>query len=92
MKKTERLTEMDTKKTVYIAISADIIHSGHINIIREGAKYGDVIIGLLTDEAIASYKRPPLLDYDQRKALLESVRYVSKIVKQDTLSYAHNLH
>ena len=85
------LAKMGMNKTVYIAISADIIHSGHVNIIREGAKYGDVIIGLLTDEAIASYKRPPLLDYDQRKALLESIRYVSKIVKQSTLSYADNL-
>lgn len=84
---------MDNRKdkTVYIAISADIIHNGHIHIIEEGAKYGKVTIGLLTDEAIATYKRPPLLDYEQRKTLLQSIRYVDRVVRQDTLSYAKNL-
>ena len=49
------------KKTAYVAIASDIIHSGHMNVIEEAAKYGDVLIGLLTDEAIATYKRLPIL-------------------------------
>ncbi len=79
------------KKKVYIAMSADVIHNGHINIIEQGAKYGDVIIGLLTDEAIATYKRVPLLDYESRKKIFENIKNVSQVVKQDTLDYTKNL-
>lgn len=75
-------------KTVYIAIATDILHSGHMNVIEEGAKYGDVIIGLLTDEAIATYKRMPILDFETRKRILESMKYVTKVIPQETLSYA----
>ena len=59
---------MENKKTVYIAMSADIIHSGHLNIINEGAKLGDVIIGVLTDEAVADATayRPPLRPISER--------------------------
>lgn len=78
-------------KKVYIAMSADVIHKGHINIIEEGAKYGDVIIGLLTDEAIATYKRVPLLDYQSRKKIFENIKNVTEVVKQDTLDYTNNL-
>ena len=52
---------------VYIGMSIDILHHGHINIIQEGAKYGDVTIGLLTDQAIAEHKRLPALTYEKRK-------------------------
>ena len=55
------------KKIVYIALSADVIHHGHINLINQGRKYGTIIVGLLTDKAIASKKRLPLLNYSQRK-------------------------
>ncbi len=79
------------KKKVYIAMSADFIHNGHMNIIDEGAKYGDVIIGLLTDEAIAMYKRAPLLNYESRKRIFESFKNVKEVVKQDTLDYTNNL-
>lgn len=79
------------QKTVYIAVSADVLHSGHIKIIEEGAKLGEVIIGLLTDEAIATYKRLPVFEYEERRRILSSLRYVSRVVKQDTLSYAENL-
>ena len=82
---------MENKKTVYIAMSADIIHSGHLNIINEGAKLGDVIIGVLTDEAVATYKRLPLLDFDTRSAILGSIKGVTRTVKQETLSYADNI-
>ena len=82
---------MKKNKTVYIAMSADVIHSGHINVIEEGAKYGDVIIGLLTDEAIATYKRLPILDYETRKKIFENIKNVSKVVEQNTLDYTDNL-
>ena len=54
-------------KKVYVGMSADLVHPGHLNIINEVKKYGEVIIGLLIDKAIASYKRLPFLSYEQRK-------------------------
>ncbi len=77
--------------TVYVALSADFIHAGHINILKTARELGDVIIGLLTDEAIATYKRLPVLDYDQRKMLVENIIGVSKVIPQETLDYTENL-
>ena len=54
------------KKTVYVGMSADMIHPGHLNIIKEACKLGTVTVGVLTDAAIASYKRLPYLNYEQR--------------------------
>lgn len=79
------------KKTVYICMGADLVHNGHINIIEEGIKHGEVTLGLLTDEVIASYKRIPLLDYETRVAVFSNIKGVSKVVKQDTLDYTKNL-
>lgn len=76
---------------VYVAMSADLLHPGHINIIRKAAELGDVIVGLLTDEAIASYKRLPYLSYEQRKTVVENVKGVTKVVPQTTLDYTQNL-
>lgn len=70
---------------------ADIMHPGLINIINEGAKYGDVVIGLYTDRAVADHKRLPYLTYEQRKAVVENIRNVSEIVQQDEWSYVPNL-
>ena len=70
---------------------ADIMHPGLINIINEGAKYGDVVIGLYTDRAVADHKRLPYLTYEQRKAVVENIRNVSEIVPQDEWSYVPNL-
>jgi len=78
-------------KKVYVGMSADLIHPGHINIIREAEKLGDVIVGLLTDKAIASYKRLPFMSYDQRKEVIENIKGVSKVVPQDSLDYSGNL-
>ncbi|MBP3414579.1 MAG: phosphoenolpyruvate mutase [Clostridia bacterium] len=78
-------------KSVYIAFSADVIHSGHLNIIEEGAKLGDVTVGVLADVAIAAYKRLPMLDYETRAKLFANLKGVANVVKQDTLSYAENL-
>ncbi len=68
-----------------------MIHHGHINIINEAAKYGDVTVGLLTDKAIASYKRLPYLTYEEREAVVIGLKGVSKIVRQETLDYRPNL-
>lgn len=79
------------EKTVYIAVSGDVVHNGHINIIEEGSKYGEVVIGILTDEAIATYKRIPILDYATRKKIFNNIKNVSRVVKQETLDYTKNL-
>ena len=78
-------------KNVYVGMSADMIHHGHINIINEAAKYGDVTVGLLTDKAIVSYKRLPYLTYEEREAVVIGLKGVSKIVRQETLDYRPNL-
>jgi phosphoenolpyruvate phosphomutase / 2-hydroxyethylphosphonate cytidylyltransferase len=78
-------------KKVYIGMSADLIHQGHLNIIKEGLKYGKLTIGLLTDEAIASYKRLPLIKYSERKIIVENLKGVSNVVEQNTLDYVPNL-
>ncbi len=78
-------------KTVYLGMIGDIMHPGLINIINEATKYGDVMIGLYTDKAIATHKRLPYLTYEQRKQVIESIKGVSTIVPQDDWSYVPNL-
>ena len=78
-------------KLVYIGMSADLIHPGHLNVINEGRKLGEVIVGLLTDEAIASYKRLPFLSFEQRRTIVENIKGVSRVVPQHTLDYVPNL-
>jgi len=78
-------------KKVYIAISADIINPGHLNIINEGVKYGEVILGILSNKAIASYKRVPLFDYETRKSIFLNLKNVSKVIEQKTIDYTENL-
>ncbi len=77
--------------SVYLGITGDIIHPGIINIINEGAKYGELIVGLLTDSAIAPHKRLPYLSYEQRKVVVENIKGVSRIVPQQEWSYVPNL-
>ena len=78
-------------KSVYVGMSADLIHPGHMNILKEASKHGTVIVGLLTDKAIASYKRLPSLTYDQRKEVVENIKFVDRVVAQETLEYTENL-
>jgi len=78
-------------KTVYVGMCADIIHPGHLNILVEAARHGELIVGLLTDRAIASYKRLPFLNYDQRRMIIENIKNVSRVVPQDSLDYVPNL-
>ena len=82
---------MKESKIVYIAMSVDLIHQGHINIISEGRKLGKVIIGLLTDEAISSYKRLPLITFADRKTIIENLKGVDKVIPQTTLDYVSNI-
>lgn len=79
------------KKKVYVGLSADILHKGHINILKIANSYGDVYVGLLTDKAIASYKSIPFLSYDKRKVVLENIKFVKKVISQKTLDYSDNL-
>ena len=83
---------MKFKKKVYVGLSVDLIHEGHINILKTASKYGDVIVGLLTDEAIASYKNIPYLNFDRRKIVVQNIKYVKKVIPQNTLSYVSNLN
>ncbi|PKN94482.1 MAG: phosphoenolpyruvate mutase [Chloroflexi bacterium HGW-Chloroflexi-6] len=76
---------------VYVAMSADIIHPGHLNILSKAQELGEVIVGLLTDEAIASYKRIPYMDFEQRKIIIENIKGVSAVIPQTTLDYVPNL-
>ena len=78
-------------KKVYIGMSADLIHPGHLNIINEASKLGEVIVGLLTDKAIASYKRLPIMSYDQRYLVIKNIKGVSSVVPQESLDYVPNL-
>lgn len=82
---------MDKEKIVYVGMSADIIHPGHLNILHEAQKYGRVIVGVLTDAAIASYKRLPYLNYEQRAMVVRDLKGVSEVVEQTTLDYRPNL-
>ena len=78
-------------KRVYVAMSADIIHPGHLNIIKEAAKLGDVTVGVLTDAAIASYKRLPYMNYEQRAAVVAQLKGVTEVIPQEQLDYIPNL-
>jgi len=76
---------------VYVGMSADLLHHGHLNILQCARELGDVTVGLLTDRAIASYKRFPFLSFDERKRIIENVKGVGRVVPQDTLDYVPNL-
>ena len=80
------------KKIVYVGLSADILHEGHINILKTAYKLGEVIVGLLTDQAIASYKKIPHLSYKQREIVLKNMKFVKKVIPQYTLDYRPNLN
>ena len=78
-------------RTVYICFATEFVHSGHIAIIRQASKLGRVIAGVLSDEAIASYRRKPLFSLEERMNLFRNIKGIAEVVVQDTLSYAGNL-
>lgn len=86
----DKLNEIENR-TVYMCFSTDMIHSGHIAIIRKAEKLGKLIVGVLSDEAVASYKRFPLLPFEERKTMFENIAGVYEVVEQKTLSYKENL-
>ena len=77
---------------VYVGMSADLVHPGHMNLLKEASQHGTVTVGLLTDKAIASYKRLPALTYEQRKEVIESIVYVGRVIPQHSLDYTDNLN
>lgn len=79
------------KKKVYIGMSADLLHHGHLNILKIGRELGEVTVGLLTDKAIAGYKRLPFLTFEARRAIVENIKGVEEVVPQETLDYVPNL-
>ena len=85
-----KVNEIESR-TVYMCFASDIIHGGHIAIIKKAQKLGKLIIGVLSDEAVASYKRMPLVPASERKVMFENIAGVYKVVDQDTLSYKENL-
>ncbi len=85
-----KLREIETR-TVYMCFASDIIHGGHISIIRKAERLGKLIIGVLSDEAVASYKRFPLVPELERRVMFENIRGVDKVVEQKKLSYRENL-
>ncbi len=78
-------------KKVYLAMGTDIIHHGHINVIEKARELGEVTVGILTDEVIVSYKRYPILSYDERKKIIENIKGVDNVVKQEELDYTPTL-
>lgn len=82
---------MPGDKIVYVGMSADIIHPGHLNVIRRAAELGKVTVGVLTDAAVASYKRLPYMTYEQRKEVVASLKGVDRVVPQEQLDYVPNL-
>ncbi len=86
----KRVAEID-ERTVYMCFSAEYIHSGHVAIINKARRLGRLIIGILSDEAVSSYKRYPLIPYEERKALFSNMAGVEKVVEQKSLSYRENL-
>ena len=79
------------KNVVYVGLAADILHEGHINILNIAKNHGTVVVGLLTDEAIVTYKRLPFLNYSQRETIVKNLKMVDRVVPQKTLDYSFNL-
>ena len=79
-------------KKVYIGMSADLIHPGHLNIIKKASEYGELTVGVLTDKAIASYKRLPYMSYEQRAEIVINIKGVENVMPQNTLDYSDNLN
>ncbi len=77
----------ERKKTVYLCMSTDVLHGGHIEIIRKAAELGDLTVGVLTNEVVATYKRYPMLSCEERMKIVSGIKGVCRVVKQDEISY-----
>ncbi|MCR5178972.1 MAG: phosphoenolpyruvate mutase [Lachnospiraceae bacterium] len=86
----EKLKKLENR-SVYVCLSTDILHGGHMRILKRAARLGKLTVGVMTDEAVASYKRYPLVPYEERAALLAGVSGVCRVVPQNSLSYRENI-
>ncbi len=86
----EKLAECGTR-TVYMCFSTDVIHSGHIAILKRARRLGKLTVGVLTDNAVMSYKHFPVVPYEDRCSMLENIAGVTRVVAQESLSYRDNL-
>tara|TARA_B100001094_G_scaffold327287_1_gene385111 strand:+ start:2208 stop:2663 length:456 start_codon:yes stop_codon:yes gene_type:complete len=84
-------TSVCKKPIVYVGMAGDIVHYGHINILKHASELGTVIVGLLSDSAIKSYKRTPIIPFIHRKIVIENIVGVDRVMEQDTLDYSTNL-
>ena len=79
---------MDSNNSiVYTCFCTDVIHDGHLNLIREAKKYGDVVVGVLCDTQMVKYNRFPLKSTSERVKLVEEIPDVSKVIIQDQIMY-----
>jgi cytidyltransferase-like protein len=85
------MTWNDESDFVYVAMSSDIIHHGHVNIIQHAASLGRVVIGLMTDESISSYKRQPIIPYKYRKIVISNMKGVYAVIPQQSVDYCPNV-
>ena len=74
---------------VYTCFTTDVIHGGHLNIIREAQKYGNVVVGVMTDQALVQFNRFPTISFCERKKLIEAISGVSKVIEQDSTILMH---
>ena len=79
------------KCDVYVSMVGDLFHIGHLNILKYASRLGVITVGLLTDEAVESYKRTPIVSYENRKTIVSAIRYVDSVVPQETHSYRPNI-
>ena len=77
----------DVVKTVYLPMSVEVIHYGHINVINEAAKLGKVTVGLLTDSAVSQFMRIPHLTFEQRKIVIQNIKGVDNVIPQETADF-----
>ena len=79
------------RKKVYIALTADALHHGHMKLLEKGRSLGDVIVGLITDKVVSEYKRMPYLNFEQRKKILINFKGVTKVISQNEWDYSKNI-
>ena len=79
------------KKIIYVPLAVDILHTGHLNLLKKAKKYGDIVIGLLSDKAIVEYKSLPLISYDERFEIVNNLKNVYKVIEQDEWDYTNTL-
>lgn len=74
-------------KKVYTCFCTDVIHEGHLNLLREAQKYGTLTVGVLCDEAMVKYNRFPAFGLEERIQMVEEIEGVSKVIVQKTIMY-----